>query len=58
MEEEVTVKQEPSMEDDSIPAHGKREDLTLSTDRKDSQFPPPVSCVDVKCELQVCFHFF
>jgi hypothetical protein len=58
MIEEVTVKQEPSMEDEPITIPGNREDLLLSTEKKNRQFAPPLFCVDVKCEFQacVCFH--
>jgi len=58
MIEEVTVKQEPSMEDEPDTVPENREDYLLSTEKKNQQFAPPLFCVDVKCEFQacVCFH--
>jgi hypothetical protein len=58
MIEDVTVKQEPSMEDEPVTVPGNREDFLLSAEKKNQQFAPPLFCVDVKCEFQacVCFH--
>jgi hypothetical protein len=58
MIEEVTVKQEPSMEDEPVTVPGNREDYLLSAEKKNQQFAPPLFCVAVKCEFQacVCFH--
>jgi hypothetical protein len=58
MIEEVTVKQEPSMEDEPVTVLGNREDYLLKAEKKNQQFSPPLFCVDVKCEFQacICFH--
>jgi len=58
MIEEVTVKQEPSMEDEPVTVSGNREDYLLSTEKKNQQFAPPLFCVDLKCEFQACVFSF
>lgn len=57
MNEEVTVKQEPSMEDELVSVPGNKEGFLSSTEKKNLQFAPPLFCVDVKCEFQACFYF-
>jgi hypothetical protein len=57
MNEEITVKQEPSMEDEPVTIPGNREDFLLNTEKKNLQLAPPLFCVDVKCEFQACFYF-
>jgi hypothetical protein len=46
------------MGEESVTITGNGENILLSTDRKVLQSQPPLACVDVKCEFQVCFHFF